>query len=226
MNTRDRLLAAAERLLGDRGLEAVPLREINRIAGQRNASALHYYYGSREALIEAIVELRMPPINARRIELLEQAKPGDVRDLVYALVRPLAETTQNDPDNHWLQFLMQLYASNRADLAAIVRPTGHDSSLRMLIGRLREALPEIPAPILNIRFMLAMRQNVYALADWRRGVLDGQSGATLGSYELFIETMVDMVVAGLIAPVSAEAKRVARRRPRPPPVLEKIADAS
>jgi AcrR family transcriptional regulator len=216
MNTRDRLLTAAEELLGSRGIEAVPLREINRIAGQRNASALHYYYGSREALIEAVVELRMPPINARRLEMLAELSAGDVRGLVSALVRPLAETANSEPPgSHWLQFLLQLYVSNRADLGAIVRRTGHDSSLRQLIRALRAALPDIPAPILNMRFVLAVRQNVYALADWHRGVLEGQSGARMESYELFIATLVDTMVAGLTAPVSTETKRLARaRRPR------------
>jgi AcrR family transcriptional regulator len=216
MNTRDRLLSAAEELLGARGIDSVPLREINRIAGQKNASALHYYYGSREALIAAVVDLRMPLINARRLALLADVTPGDVRGLVMALVRPLAETAEGDPSaSHWLQFLMQLYVSNRADLAAIVLRSGHDSSLRAVVQALRAALPNIPMPILNMRFVLAVRQNVYALADWRRGVLEGQSGATIESYELFIETLVDMMVAGLTAPVSAAAKGVTRtRRPR------------
>lgn len=225
MSTRDRLLNAAEELLGLRGVEAVPLREINRIAGQRNASALHYYYGSREALIEAVVELRMPPINARRLELLAEVAPGDVRSLVYALVRPLAETAETgSPANHWLRFLMQLYVSNRADLAEIVRRTGHDSGLRLLIKALRAALPEIPASVLNLRFVLAVRQNVYALADWHRGVLEGQSGAVMHSYELFIATLVDTVVAGLSAPVSVEAKRLARTRKTQRPAGEDVVE--
>lgn len=216
MNTRSRLLSAAEELLGERGVEAVPLREINRIAGQRNASALHYYYGSREALIAAVVDWRMPQMNARRLALLAEVAPGDVRGLVMALVLPLAEIAEMDPSaSHWLQFLMQLYVSNRADLAAIVRRSGHDSSLRAVVQALRAALPDISPLILNMRFVLSVRQSVYALADWRRGVLEGQSGATMGSYELFIETLVDMMVAGLTAPVSATAKRLARaRKPR------------
>ena len=48
MDTRERLLLTAEKLLGERGINGVSLREITREAGQRNASALHYHFGSRD----------------------------------------------------------------------------------------------------------------------------------------------------------------------------------
>ena len=53
--TRARLLRAGERLFAERGIHQVPLREINALAGQRNASALHYHFGSRDGLVNAIL---------------------------------------------------------------------------------------------------------------------------------------------------------------------------
>jgi AcrR family transcriptional regulator len=54
--TRERLLDAAQHLFARRGVDAVPIRQINELAGQRNASALHYHFGSCQALLVAIVE--------------------------------------------------------------------------------------------------------------------------------------------------------------------------
>jgi AcrR family transcriptional regulator len=57
-DTKERLLAAGEKLFARDGVHRVTVRELNEVAGQRNASALHYHFGSREGLLRAIVELR------------------------------------------------------------------------------------------------------------------------------------------------------------------------
>jgi AcrR family transcriptional regulator len=53
--TRDKLLRAALHLFARQGLD-VPLRDINELAGQRNASALHYHFGGRPELLTAIID--------------------------------------------------------------------------------------------------------------------------------------------------------------------------
>ena len=53
--TRERLVDAAEHVFASLGIEDANLREINRAAGQSNNSALHYHFGSREALLQAVV---------------------------------------------------------------------------------------------------------------------------------------------------------------------------
>ncbi len=54
-DSRARVLAAAERLLAGRGLDAVGLREIAAAAGIRASSLIHLFH-SRDGLIEAVVE--------------------------------------------------------------------------------------------------------------------------------------------------------------------------
>ena len=54
-STKDRLLDAAQRLFARDGVHGARIRDINALAGQRNPSALHYHFGSREALLEAIL---------------------------------------------------------------------------------------------------------------------------------------------------------------------------
>ena len=48
------LIETAERLFAEKGIDNVSLREINRAAGQKNVAALHYHFGTRESLLEAI----------------------------------------------------------------------------------------------------------------------------------------------------------------------------
>ncbi len=54
-DTKDRLLDAAQRLFARDGVQGARIREINELAGQRNPSALHYHFGSRMAVVEAIL---------------------------------------------------------------------------------------------------------------------------------------------------------------------------
>ena len=66
--TREKLIIAAEQLFAERGIQDVSLRQINNAAGQRNASATHYHFGSRDTLVRAIFEFRMTGIDQRRFK--------------------------------------------------------------------------------------------------------------------------------------------------------------
>lgn len=207
MDTRMLLITVAERLFAERGIDAVSLREINRAAGQANASALHYHFGSRDALIEAIVALRMQPLDERRLALLRDAgllgslRPAELAD---AMVLPLSEVVREAPpqENGWVRFLAQIYAGSYVDLAALVRRLGYDTSLRLLARHARAALPHVPRELLDQRLVVCMRQSVYALADWQRGVLERQGGARMDGFDLFEANLLDTVAAALAAPVS------------------------
>ena len=91
------MIDAAERLVAERGLAALTLRDVQTEAGQANKSAAQYHFGSREGLLAAVVESRMRPAGERRRELLDtidlDANPPTMRALVEALVLPLAEQT-------------------------------------------------------------------------------------------------------------------------------------
>lgn len=105
------MLEAAERIIAERGMTALTLKDVQLAANQSNKSAAKYHFGSREGLIEALVEHRMSPVNARRQELLdEMARRGGsptARQAVEALVRPLAAETLGRPGSRYARFLVQ-----------------------------------------------------------------------------------------------------------------------
>lgn len=71
--TRDRVLDAAERLFAEQGYAATSLRSIV-AAADVNLAAIHYYFRSKEALLEAVVIRRAAPANCERLRLLEKCK--------------------------------------------------------------------------------------------------------------------------------------------------------
>jgi AcrR family transcriptional regulator len=91
--TRDALIRAAEILMAEHGIEGAELREINRLAGQRNLSAVHYHFKDRDGLIAAIRDKHRPAIDRHRQQLLDELERRPeitIPDLVHALVEPMA----------------------------------------------------------------------------------------------------------------------------------------
>lgn len=90
----DALLDAAEAEFADAGIERGSLRKIMRAAGT-DPGAVHYHFGGREALAEAVLFRILVPLNARRRELLDQAEASGeptLAELVEALLRPDIES--------------------------------------------------------------------------------------------------------------------------------------
>jgi AcrR family transcriptional regulator len=91
--TRARLLSNGERLFAERGLDAVSVRDIT-AAADTNTASIHYHFGSKQGLVEAILERRARELGERRAELLDEIErnpDASLRDVVAAFVLPTAE---------------------------------------------------------------------------------------------------------------------------------------
>jgi AcrR family transcriptional regulator len=94
--TRERVLDAAERLFAERGIEAVSIRDITRVAGA-NLAAINYHFGTKQELVTEIFSRRLTPLNQQRLALLDaaeqkaQGKPARLEVILEALIRPAAE---------------------------------------------------------------------------------------------------------------------------------------
>lgn len=94
LETRERLIDAAEKLLAEKGFEGVSLRELTSAAGA-NLAAVHYHFGGKEGLIDAVLEGHMAPVNQERLRRLDQIlarkKKPTVREVLEAFLEPLVE---------------------------------------------------------------------------------------------------------------------------------------
>ena len=105
--TRQRLIRAAEILMARQGVAAVTTRDILNLAGQRNQSALHYHFGSKEGLIRSALTDQMERIDGRRLNLLTKAGDGPAGILRAALL-PMAEDLLASERSHdQLSLLLQ-----------------------------------------------------------------------------------------------------------------------
>jgi len=150
----DALLDAAEAEFADAGIEAGSLRKIMRAAGT-DPGAVHYHFGSRQALAEAVLTRILAPLNAHRLELLGRAEASGApspSELVNALVRPDVEMAQvlnaRSPGRARLigavylrpaDYVEQKVAAHFAPVAEAFRPP------------LEAALPDVPFPVIAWR---------------------------------------------------------------------------
>ena len=111
---REALIAVAERLFAERGVDAVPVGDVVKAAGQRNSSAVQYHFGNKAGLLKAILDSHQDLLDAQRAEMLDQLgeRPG-LDELIEVLVRPLASLLDNESGRHYIRIRAQLVSAAR-----------------------------------------------------------------------------------------------------------------
>jgi AcrR family transcriptional regulator len=200
---RQHILETAERLFAERGVESVSLNEINRAAGQKNTSALHYHFGNRQGLLYAIMdqhvdELR-PKLLARLRKLERQAgdslEPGE---FVTAYIGPYVQKLGSVRGVRFLQ-IMAMTLTSDPSRAVVLRDTKTTADLRPGIQALmNKLLVDLGPQELNMRllsFGLLMFSTLSAYSH-----LDKSSANTIfGRKSQFVEYLKAMLVAVLTA---------------------------
>lgn len=209
-DNRTRILRAAEELFAQHGIDGVSLREINRVAGQRNASALQYHFGDRAGLVHAVLARHQYETEPRRHALLDEYEAsavGDVRALAAALVLPLVDKlSDRNGGRAYLQVACEFYTRARS-IDDVVFDRDRNASMVRWHRLLDGVLPLEERTVLPARFS-AVR---LALAELARRA----SEPSRRDHRLFASHLTDLVAAVLGAPVSAEtARRLRDREPR------------
>jgi AcrR family transcriptional regulator len=210
VDTKSQILDAAERLFAERGIDAVSIRSIVSEADV-NLAAIHYHFGSKEALVEAVFERRVGPMNRERLALLDECEsragdgPLEVEDIVRALVGP-AIRLSHEPERG--RVFMRIAGRFYSESAEFIQPL-FDRLFRELIARFtaafRRACPELPMEELfwRIQFMVGAMAHTMCGAEKLEHISGGLCDPN--DVEGTIERMVQFVAAGMRAPVSKVA---------------------
>jgi len=193
------LILAAERLFARDGIAAVALRHINQAANQRNMSAAHYHFGSREGLVRAVLLHRLPGLDERRSAMLQRTSAErDLRFFLEAFIRPLLhELEPRKEGNHFIRF-MQQYERFRGDYEDVRRLT---PASVVIYDELERLIGYLPAEVrqLRIGYLINMIHAVLATAEERL-----ETGEVrYERIDLIAANLIDMTAAALAAPLSA-----------------------
>jgi AcrR family transcriptional regulator len=197
--TRQKIIATAERLFAEKGIDAVSLNEITREAGQKNKSALSYHFGSKESLLLAIIEKHEASIIAQRnayLDDLEQRKALTIESVVRAFVYPLAAKL-DDPDGgkYYLSILAQLASCPTMKLYQL-RPdyiTREDRVMQLFIT----LTPETPNELRLPRLMQVSSLLFHSLS-YLAGIIDKRKNSRR-LCQVFTDNLVDAITAIIAA---------------------------
>lgn len=222
-DTKTLILNAAEQAFADRGFGAASLRQIIAQAGV-NLAAVHYHFGSKEALIAAVFERRIGVLSQERMALLDACGAAAGRRLLplekvlEAFVGPALRLT-TDPAKGGKVF-MRLFGRTIAEPSAYLQTMLNEqfgATLQRFLAAFRRALPALPPAVLFWRCQFVVGAMGYLMADPQN--LKAVSGGLCdpSDTETAIKELVAFLAAGLRAPVAAtsrkrtESKRAPRR---------------
>jgi AcrR family transcriptional regulator len=194
--TKDRILDTAERLIGERGYTATSLRQVITEAGV-NLAAVHYHFGSKEELLDAVVARKVTPVNEDRIAWLERVEaaagsgPLRVEDVLEAFFLPTAAVAGRSPE--FVRLMGRMLTEGM--LPRIVEKHFRATALRFIAG-LGRAVPELPQDELmwRVHFMVGAMAHTMCSAP-----IFPQMAGDVADMELRMRRLVTFLSAGFRA---------------------------
>ncbi len=211
-DTKTRILDTAERLFAQKGFDAVSLRTI--IASAKvNLAAVHYHFGSKQALIHAVISRRLRPINEERLTQLAEVRikagrrPVKLEHVLECLFRPLFRVQANPKAGPTFARLVGRVIGER-----------NEGLQKFMMSELAEVIIEFGAAFCTALPGLAKEE-----ADWRSHFMAGAMAHTLcnadllvrltgtdadaSDYETTVQRLIDFTAAGFRARVSPLPKK-------------------
>ncbi|MDI1447012.1 TetR/AcrR family transcriptional regulator [Polyangium sp. 6x1] len=198
--TREVILAAAERLFAEHGVAAVSNRQVSEAAGQANNFAVGYHFGTKNDLVLAIVRRHAPSIERRREEMLEKIKGSDaLRDWLACLVLPITEHLASLGSPSWYARFLAQATTDPALWRMMHEETVASASMRETTRAFERLLPILPAEVLEERADMSRHLIVHMCAERERALQAG-TATPRATWEDAGAGLVDALVGLWLAP--------------------------
>ncbi len=207
-DTKQRILDAAEHLFAEHGVDATSLRAITREAGV-NLAAVHYHFGSKEALLEAVLVRRVGPVNQARLKGLEQleidaeGEPVALEAILKAFLEPaVGFLTQEESGPLLARLMARLYWEAGPELRAVVLEQFRQVAERFCSALACSLAPMPEAEVLT-RFHYGLGVMIHVLSRPAFGVEEAFAPLREAPAQQ-LARLVAFIAAGMRAPVHPE----------------------
>ena len=206
------LLDAAAVLMDERGVDNVTVQDISQASGHRNRSAVQYHFGSRDAVIRAVISQTMEPIAAERNLLLDHLEttgsPLTARSALEVVVLPLARQLRTPEGRRYFRIAAQLinhprFMTDARDAIAI------NTSIARCAAYILPTLDHLPPLIAAERTSQVTGFIIRACSDQSRLIDSDPPARPVLSVDDFTVNMVDIILAILETPTSVAASPAA-----------------
>ncbi|MGU3292704.1 TetR/AcrR family transcriptional regulator [Williamsia sp. M5A3_1d] len=200
--TRDAILAAAERLFAEDGINTVSNRQVSEAAGQGNNAAVGYHFGTKADLVSAIIARHAPSIDRGRADLVRAHRgSGDIRAWVSCLVLPVTDHLATLGGESWYARFCAQVSTDPELRPLLVNEATVSQSLRIAVNQLAECTPDLDDNIRNVRNSMARLLVTHGCAEFER-YLAREDADPSTSWERCGHDLVDAIVGIWAAPVT------------------------
>ena len=204
-DTKERILNVAERLFADRGFPATSLRDLTSEAGV-NIASVNYHFGSKDALLAAVLERRLRPVNARRLELLDAIESAaangvpNVEDVIRAFLSPPFHKRQEwgAGGDHFLRLLGRIHSETNEEFRATFFQQ-FQGVFRRFRQALQRALPHLDATDIGWRMLFLVGSMAFTMA-WGDSFPSISPGSNRDPEDV-LESLIQYATAGMASPV-------------------------
>lgn len=144
--TREAILDAAELEFADGGYDNTSMRRLSERAGVSQALIV-YYFGSKDALFEAVFQRRVEVLSRERLERLDaleqRSQPATVEDIIHAYLAPVFETMSEPGGRAFMQIQSQIQSGQQTPMVERLREH-YDEAAARYVKALQKILPDVP----------------------------------------------------------------------------------
>ena len=211
IDTRERILDAAERLFMAHGYEGTSMRQITGEAAV-NLAAVNYHFGSKESLMQEVFRRRLDWLNEERLRVLNEMelaagenplKPSQIVDGFFGTLLRMAD----DEARGGITFL-RLLGRTLTDPSEFIRTflaNEYAGVMERYKAALFKALPDVPKAEIVWRFHFMLGATSYAIAgtDALRVVTDWQiePSDSFDRTDRLVPRLMSFLLGGLRAPL-------------------------
>ena len=216
-STFTKILDASEKQFALYGVEGISLRQVIAAAGVSQGS-LHYHFGGKDGLLEAVLDRCLPPLMAERTEILREltARPQapTPRELLSGIALPLARRAIDGgaAGKRTVPLLARLYGENNAVYLRTVEKYFKDVNF-VFIERLQAALPALSKGQIELRVQIAFSAIFSTLVAIDTPPKAWQAEMSESPFEPW--TIVDELLDFLAQGFGNEKPQAKRSRPEP-----------
>lgn len=206
-NTKQSILDAAERLFALHGYHHTSLRKITGEAGV-NLAAVNYHFGSKEALLKAIFERHLIPLNKIRQDNIKavrelaqrEKKPLRAADIIRAFIEPtLKYRDSKNGSNYFIALVGRAMTEPDETVRNLflhhIKPLGF-----LLFETLKEALPDLNPETLYWRLQFTVGTISHIMRTTGRLEMVPDNITLNQDADSLIDQLLPFLTAGLEAP--------------------------
>lgn len=169
MDTKTKILNAAENLFADKGFTGTSLREITS-AAEVNLAAVNYHFGSKKELIKALMkrylDVLSPELEGSLLAVMEQNDDLTLEQVFEAFVEPLLTLNKlkEQGTSNFLQLLGHSYTDSQGFLRWFIT-TNYPGIIDNFVMAVHKAYPELSSEDMFWRLHFTMGTAVFAMSS-------------------------------------------------------------